>query len=253
MPEVKYIHDEIFHNTGAASEIFPVLFRYFKPKSVLDVGCGIGTWLEVLDQYGITDYFGIDADYVQKKQLHIPIEKFMSHDLEKPFDLKRKFDLVISMEVAEHLSESVADSFVESLVRHSSVIMFSAAIPYQEGQNHINLQWPDYWINKFKKHGYVFSDAIRNQIWNNSKIDWCYRQNIFLFFDPSKFQGMEVGTSAFSCVHPDLWKSMNRKYQNESHFSRRLEECENGKFGIKLSYKILMKALKIKLNSIFRN
>jgi 2-polyprenyl-3-methyl-5-hydroxy-6-metoxy-1,4-benzoquinol methylase len=63
----------------------------------------------------------------------------------QPLDLEKEFDLVVSLEVAEHLPASAADQFVNTLVKHGKKILFSAAIPGQGGQDHLNEQWPDYW------------------------------------------------------------------------------------------------------------
>lgn len=68
----------------------------------------------------------------------------MPKDLTQPLSLGRKFDLCVSMEVAEHLPPSRADSFVADLVGLAPVVLFSAAVPEQGGTNHLNEQWPDY-------------------------------------------------------------------------------------------------------------
>lgn len=56
----------------------------------------------------------------------------------------RRFDLAMTIEVAEHLTPVRADSFVEDLTRLSDVVLFSAAIPAQGGINHVNEQWQSY-------------------------------------------------------------------------------------------------------------
>ncbi len=108
-------------------------------------------------------------------------EEFIPKDLTKPLKLKEKFDLAISLEVAEHLPEKSAEIFIDSLTGLSDIILFSAAIPYQRGTNHINEQFPEYWIDKFKKRNYLVIDCIRKKIWNNPKVYFFYSQNILLF------------------------------------------------------------------------
>ena len=134
-------------------------------SKVLDVGCGIGTWLKAFEECGVKDYLGLDGNHVNRSLLKIPAEKFRVQNLLESFRLNRKFDLVISLEVAEHLDEKISDQFVKGLVEHGETIVFSAAIPYQSGQNHVNEQWPAYWQQKFEKHGYYFHDVIRPKIW----------------------------------------------------------------------------------------
>ena len=144
----------------SAQEIVPLIVDMLNPKSVVDVGCGLGTWLEIFLDQGIDDILGIDGSWVNTELLKIPEEKFFKFDLKNPLFIDRKFDLAISLEVIEHLPPDCADIFIESLIRLSPVILFSAAIPHQGGDNHVNERWPTYWVDLFKKKDYVVTDII---------------------------------------------------------------------------------------------
>jgi 2-polyprenyl-3-methyl-5-hydroxy-6-metoxy-1,4-benzoquinol methylase len=85
--------------------------------SVCDVGCGDGTWLRVFRDEGVANIVGIDGEYVTRYLLQIPVADFQPMDLRQEVRLQRSFDLVISLEVAEHLSEDRAVGFVEDLTR----------------------------------------------------------------------------------------------------------------------------------------
>lgn len=124
-----YVHDESVHNTKAPKEIVPQIIKLIQPNSVVDVGCGIGTWLSVFEDFGVEDVVGIDGDYVNRTLLHIDEKKFISRDLTKPLKLDRKFDLAVCLEVAEHLPEKSANTFVESLVSLSDTILFLRQFP----------------------------------------------------------------------------------------------------------------------------
>ena len=154
-----------------------------QPNTVIDVGCGVGTWLAVLAENGVADVWGIDGDYVDRALLQIPEERFLPHDLTKPVHLERRFDLVLSLEVAEHLPADSAPTLIDSLVSLGPVILFSAAIPYQGGTHHVNEQWPEYWARHFAARGYVPVDCVRRQIWQLDDVQWCYAQNILLFVE----------------------------------------------------------------------
>jgi SAM-dependent methyltransferase len=204
--ESYYIHDEETHNLKAPREIIPIIQSFGEIGSALDVGCGIGTWLSVAESMGIGDVFGIDGAYVDRELLSkfISLNCFEAFDLNIPFDLHRKFDLVICLEVAEHLCAKVSDVFVKSLVDHSDVILFSAAIPGQGGQNHVNERWPEYWAKKFNVYDYVFLDLIRPQIWNNDQVDYWYKQNTFLVVKKSHPLAKSNPESYLPLVHPEL-------------------------------------------------
>ncbi|MDY6806236.1 MAG: methyltransferase domain-containing protein, partial [Cyanobacteriota bacterium] len=157
------------------------IMNLIQPKSVVDIGCGVGTWLSVFEECGVSDYLGVDGEYVEKQMLKIPEAKFKAFDLKRSIALNREFDLVVSLEVAEHLPPENAETFIKTLTNLGPVVMFSAAIPYQGGVGHFNEQWPEYWQEHFRKYGYVVFDAIRAKIWNDEAVEPWYRQNIFLY------------------------------------------------------------------------
>ena len=119
--------------------------------------------------------------WVDRDKLEIPQDKFIQHDLEKPFRRDRQFDLVLCLETAEHISGRNAGVFVDSLVRLGPIVLFTAAIPFSPGVNHVNEQWPDYWVKLFRDRDYVVVDCIRRKIWQNDRVEWWYRQNLLLF------------------------------------------------------------------------
>ena len=164
----------------SARQVVPIIMRLLKPRQVIDVGCGTGVWLSVFGEHGVEDFVGIDGAYVDLTTLKIPRERFLSFDLSKPFDLKREFDLVVSLEVAEHLPASSAGGFVESLTKLGPVVLFSAAIPFQGGMNHVNEQWPEYWVKLFAQRGYGVIDCIRRRIWDNEHVAYYYAQNMLI-------------------------------------------------------------------------
>ncbi len=176
-----------FYNTykegmrRSAEEVVPLVIEMIRPKRVVDVGCGIGAWLSVFKESGVEEILGVDGDYVEKEMLQIPEEQFFSFDLKNPLRMDRQFDLAVSLETAEHLPSECAEPFVDSLTRLGPVVLFSAAIPFQGGTNHINEQWPDYWAKYFEERGYVAIDCIRKKIWQNYDVKSEYVQNIFMF------------------------------------------------------------------------
>jgi len=178
---VDYFKLQSKSSLSSAKVIVPLIIKLVKPKSVIDVGCGVGAWLNVFQKNGIKDILGIDGRYVDLKMLLVRQDKFMGFDLSKLLKLNREFDLAISLEVAEHLPPDRANILINSLTRLAPVIVFSAAIPSQTGIGHLNEQWPEYWRNKFIKKGYLLIDCLRYKIWNNNNVDWWYAQNLFVY------------------------------------------------------------------------
>ena len=176
-----YYEDRAAAARASARAVAPLVLELTRPASVLDVGCGTGEWLAEFSAQGVKDVLGVDAAHVPAGALSIPLERFATTDLSKEFDLGRRFDLVVSLEVAEHLAESSAALFVASLVRHGALVLFSAAIPGQLGEGHVNEQWPDYWADLFAEHEFVPVDCVRRRIWSDPEVRWWYAQNTLLY------------------------------------------------------------------------
>jgi SAM-dependent methyltransferase len=196
----------------SAHAVLPILEEAVAPRSVLDVGCGIGTWLMPWRHLGIEDVCGVDGEYVDRERLQIPAERFVAADLEQPVDLGRRFDLVMSLEVAEHLAPHAAPVFVETLTRHADVVLFSAALPQQGGENHLNEQWPEYWAALFAAHGYLVADPVRPRVWNDPAVEWWYAQNALVLVRadrladfPALRDTLVAPGQPLAMVHPRLW------------------------------------------------
>ena len=185
-------------------------------ESVIDVGCGTGTWLAVFREHGARTILGVDGIWIERETLEIPPENFKTHDLATPLRLDRTFDLVVCLEVAEHLPSASANGLVESLTRLGSVILFSAGIPCQGGTHHLNEQWPGYWATKFEERGYVTVDLIRPKVWNNESVAVWYAQNALLFVKRDVLQlNAAIGDewdggshTVLSVVHPRQYLSV---------------------------------------------
>ena len=210
---MKFFEERKTETWQAALHIVPHVLDVVQPSSVIDVGCATGEFLEAFRKYGIEDILGIDGAYVQKDLLVIPQDKFVPLNLNRPFTLDRTFDLAICLEVAEHLLPKSAANFIASLTCLAPIILFSAAIPYQGGTSHLNEQWPEYWANLFKQHGFVPVDALRQKIWLNREIPIVYRQNMLFFCKEEALAGNEKLSQAYtttnpnglSAVHPEMY------------------------------------------------
>jgi hypothetical protein len=186
----------------SAEIILPLVLDIAHPRSVVDVGCGDGSWLAVCRKLGVEEILGIDGDYIDREILQIPLEQFQAANLTNPLRVGRRFDLVISLEVAEHLPASCSSMFVESLTRLGPLVLFSAAIPLQGGHHHINEQWLDKWALLFREHDYVPIDCIRKRVWQDLTVQWWYAQNTLLFAQANLLNSNTVLKAAFDQTDP---------------------------------------------------
>lgn len=166
------------HNS--ARRILPIVFEAVHPKTVVDVGCGVGTWLDVARSLGASTV-GYEGEWVKALPPTYPGLEIHAADLEQRLETGKTYDLAVSMEVAEHLTPGRAASFVADLVALAPHVLFSAAVPGQGGNNHINEQWQSYWADLFAAHGYGPRDIVRPKVARNTGVAYWYRQNTVLY------------------------------------------------------------------------
>lgn len=243
-----FFYDWKIYSTKDAAVVLKVLRQYYDFNSMLDVGCGTGTWLYVAsNQLGLTDIKGVDASNYDASQFHIPPIQYQQNDLSVPLRLQRKFDLVICLEVAEHLPPKAAATLVESLISHGKVILFSAAIPGQGGQNHINEQWPVYWQALFAHHGYLAFDILRMKFWADDEIEPWYRQNMFIYAKPESLPAFEPVTEPLKpYIHPGIFSMKTEELKQFSMLRQKEVLRPDLKTGLKIFAKAILIALRLR-------
>jgi SAM-dependent methyltransferase len=201
---------------ASARVIVPIVREIFAPRSVCDVGCGVGTWLRAWSDNGVNDICGLDGDYVDRSQLMINERNFRCHDLRKPLPSDAKYDLAMSLEVAEHLPPDRSEGFIAELTALAPVVLFSAAIPQQGGTDHINERWQSYWAGLFKKQGFSPLDVIRPAVWENEAVERWYRQNTIVYCRDdvvADYASRSVGQKLpLSIVHPKQYIEIRQEY-----------------------------------------
>ncbi|MDN4166619.1 methyltransferase domain-containing protein [Cytophagales bacterium LB-30] len=231
--EKKYNHTEEWHTVDAGEALVPVIMDLLNPKSVVDVGCGIGTFTSVFKRNG-AKVLGIDGPWCKKELLfkNIDESEFLEMELEKKITLNSRFDLVVCLEVAEHLTPARAESFIKDLTNLGDIILFSAAIPNQGGENHFNEQWLDYWEDIFNNQGYRIVDCLRPLFWENPEVFYWYKQNFVLAIKNGvTIEKVEKLPSNIirRIVHPELLETIT-SYKDKNAVKR----------GMKYLYKAIM-------------
>lgn len=170
---------------SSAPEISQSIKADLQPNTVVDVGCGTGALLQALREkdcqvFGL-EYSEAALQYCRNRG--VGVQKF---DLEKDdFGDNRTFDVAVSLEVGEHLSEKSADRYVKILAQLSDVIVFTACPPGPGGHDHVNEQPPAYWISKFQASGFSCDEKLSSrwrESWQRggSVASW-YHENLMVF------------------------------------------------------------------------
>jgi hypothetical protein len=199
----------------------PNSIHYFSVRSVVDIGCGIGTWLKVFDENGISNILGIDGPHIDHDMLVIRKEKFVAADLRNQLSIPGHYDLAflaLSLEVAEHLPKELSTAFVMRLTAAAPVVLFSAAVPGQPGIEHINAQWQDYWRAIFRDRSYVALYIVRPRIWGRQDVDYWYQQNTIIYcYDTIAATRSDLPRTSkkasLNVIHPFLYEQITQEYE----------------------------------------
>lgn len=141
---------------------------YLLPKSVIDIGCGPGIYVDAFEQLGV-EAVGIDIDERIPTRTNFNRLDIIGFNCQEIFG--RRFDLSLSLEVGEHMPENLARDYVAAIATCADQVVFSAAQPGQGGDGHINCQPPKYWEAIFREMGYrpsptdrmlIVADAIKS-------------------------------------------------------------------------------------------
>ena len=122
------------------------------PARVLDAGCAFGLLVEALRRKGVEAY-GIDISEYAISQVAAEVKPYCRvASAGQP--LEEMYDLIVTIEVLEHMPPAEAERAVENFCRHANRVLFSSS-PEDYGEaTHINVHPPEYWAEKFARYGF---------------------------------------------------------------------------------------------------
>ena len=129
--------------------------RDFSPKTVLDVGCAFGYAVKYLRAQGV-EAWGIDTSSYAIHQADEQITPFLrvaSGCDPLPEDMPQHYDLVINIEVLEHLTAEEGEQAIARICSYTDKVLFSSTGEGFDDPTHINVQQPEYWSALFAKYG----------------------------------------------------------------------------------------------------
>lgn len=131
----------------------------YRPKTVLDAGCAMGLLVAALRDLGVEAY-GVDLSEYAISQVREDIRPYCAvGSLADPLpdSLPRRYDLVVSMEVLEHIPEAEGKKAVANLCAVTDQVLFCSSPDDTEDPTHINLHRPSYWCGLFAEQGFFFA------------------------------------------------------------------------------------------------
>lgn len=165
-----------YYDTLLANNILFVLQEQ-KIKSILDLGCGTGVYSKLF----IDNNIDCDCCDGHPETNSLTNGICFTKDLSTPINFGRTYDCVMSLEVGEHIPESLENYFIENIVNHShNLIIISWAIPGQPGNGHVNCKSNKYIIDKIQKYNFIFNQKTSEYLRQNSSLYW-FKNTIMVF------------------------------------------------------------------------
>lgn len=180
----KFFNNTINFESVSAKPFADILIKHFAPKSVVDIGCGVGLYLA---EFKANDIASLGFDGAPAAVAGSLIgDKIKLHDLCRPLKLNRRFDLCLCLEVAEHLEPASSQTLIDTLSNLSKTIIFTAATPGQGPKSigHINEQPLTYWQKLFEQKHFKLDKKLTEKIkWEmrRAKIIWWLTKNLMIF------------------------------------------------------------------------
>lgn len=145
-----------------------VVYNLIEPGSVVDLGAGPGRFLLPFKERGC-DVTAVELSEAAIRSSPLSADTYIKHDLREPLHLDRKYDLVLCLEVLEHIPPEKAETAVGSIVSAGRTAVVTAARPGQGGRHHVNERPRSYWLELFGEKGWTADDDIAERIKSSVK------------------------------------------------------------------------------------
>jgi hypothetical protein len=218
------LYDKNFYDTQivgsskSAHLFIKRLMDFIEINSVVDIGCGRGAWLDVCLKFGGSMAVGYDGDWNSQEQMINKNIIFRANDLNTKIASSERFDLSMSLEVAEHIKPENSDLFLDNLTQFSDVVLFGAAFTGQPGTDHINCNPHSFWAFKMRERGYYVFNFLREEFWQILDVEPWYYQNTFLYvksgnqvIENLKMSNIYPLKNLYSCNSISQWLYDSRK------------------------------------------
>lgn len=196
---INQVYDKSFYSETHENKIesfrkvASILSRHLTFETVLDIGCGSGQLLAELKQNG-KDVLGCEISEAAIKRAPAGITSFQA-DAAKPIHINRCFDLVVCIEVAEHINKRQSSRLVANCTNLGRQVFFTAAPKGQSGVGHINLQSYSFWIKLFAKQGFkhqvLLSKTLQEHMRAENVLSWI-ADNLMVFSSQSPSDNLQA-------------------------------------------------------------
>lgn len=166
---------------GLGKAILSVL-SYTEARDIADFGCGPGWYVALLrkEGYEAQGYDG-NPNVEHLSSLFFPNGFYCQQaDLSEELTTDTPFDMIICLEVGEHIPVAYEETFFKNLAKNAgSYILLSWAIGNQEGDGHVNCRPNRYVIDQLAKLGFSLNIPVSNYLRSEASLPWFHKTIMF--------------------------------------------------------------------------
>jgi len=132
------------------------IIKRYNPRTVLDAGCAMGYIVEALRDRGVEAY-GFDISEYAINNVREDIKPYcFVHSVTEPLPDRypQKYDMVLSIEVLEHLFHEDAMRAINNLCKYTDMFIFSSTSDDIADRTHVNVQQSEYWAKLFATNSF---------------------------------------------------------------------------------------------------
>lgn len=182
-PQVPNAFDGSWHwdNLFLDEPFIRAVIDLLAPQSILDLGCGSGVYPLLYRYLGASDVLGVDG--IEPEATVLDAAHYVKADLQQPFDAGRRFDLVVCLEVLEHLQPEATSVMLDTIARHvkdGACILFSMAEPGQPGHGHINCKTMSQVLDLWAERGWFPDGNLTLGLRAVASMSWFGRNTLLL-------------------------------------------------------------------------
>jgi len=155
------------------------IMELYQPQKVADVGCGEGRYCNYFKEHGWPIVHGYEGTQ-GVKTLGI-YNDIMTMDLTKVRWVDIQYDLVLCLEVGEHIPKKYEQIFFDNIRKFvSKDLILSWAIPGQGGNGHVNEQSNQYVIDELTKRELKYLKFTSIDLRKHHSLKW-FKNTIMAF------------------------------------------------------------------------
>jgi SAM-dependent methyltransferase len=171
-------HNHHVHSENLSQWIYDFCVKK-KIQSVTDFGCGLGEYLAKLSPI-VNNAIGVEGSIPKQAKFEYIIQGDLTTDLKsKAFTS----DLVISLEVGEHIPAEFMAAYLDNITNHSAKYLITSwAVRGQAGFGHVNCLDNSEIVPEFEKRGFKLleKETEKARLVIEDKAHW-FRNTLFIF------------------------------------------------------------------------